>query len=174
VGTKLLKIDAQGNELPCVLSASEQLSRVENLFLEVQDVPRGRLMYTSAANLGEMDDELSKHGFARQYCEENFGVSHSPFIRELNCLWTQRGREPLWVSGQSRPGPWGSQHTVNVARDPMHKKPPFCPVYGYPTSFRTSNAGQGALLWRLEHLRLIASGPAVGSNKTRPCGFGQM
>ena len=74
-----------------------------------------------------------------------------PWIRELNCLWTQLGRPPLWVSGQSRRGANG----VNVGRHVHSQKPPFCPRYGYPTEFLTAS-GEDALHERIRHMSRVA------------------
>lgn len=95
---ELLKVDVQGYEWPCVEGAGSALPFVDNLFLEAQDLPRHhpRMMYKGARNIGELDAALAPHGFVRQYCEDNM----TPGMRELNCLWTQRGRKPLWVTGR--------------------------------------------------------------------------
>ena len=61
-------------------------------------------MYVDGANegthgIGELDELLAPYGFVRQYCEDN----RTPPMREFNCLWTQQGRPPLWVTGRPQP-----------------------------------------------------------------------
>jgi FkbM family methyltransferase len=100
---QLLKIDIQGLESPCLEGAGDALRSVDNIFLEVQDLPRDHasMMYVDAAtrkgpiHVGDFDERLGRLGFERQYCEEN-----SAAVREFNCLYTQRGRPPLWVTGR--------------------------------------------------------------------------
>ena len=50
-----------------MLSAGDQLERIENLFLEVQDVPTPELMYKSSHTLGQLTGALRGRGFVRQY-----------------------------------------------------------------------------------------------------------
>ena len=147
---ELLKVDVQGSELPCVLSAGNELSRVDNIFLEVQDVPHHQLMYESAHNLGNVDRVLENHKFLLQYCEENFGISVGPSIRELNCLWTRDGKKPIWVTGQSTRGPAG----VNVGRN-ISRRPPFKPRFGYVTHYVSANRSGGAMMQLLSKFGLV-------------------
>lgn len=51
---ELLKLDTQGSELACLLSAGEQIERIDNLFIEVQDVPEAELLYRSAHTFGQV------------------------------------------------------------------------------------------------------------------------
>ena len=98
---QLLKIDVQGFEASCVASAGEALRRVDNIFLEVQDLPsnHSKIMYVGTRDIGEIDELLGPYGFVRQYCEDN----NTPPMREFNCLWTMRGQPPLWVTGRPQP-----------------------------------------------------------------------
>lgn len=129
---------------------------MDNIFLEVQDVQREQLMYLDAITLGEMDAALSEHNFTRMFCEENFGVSRGPPIRELNCLWTRTGRPPLWVSGQSSRGPAG----VNVGRN-ISALPPFKPRFGYVSSFVTGQPSDGVMM---KHI--VSMGLPMARNRT--------
>lgn len=97
---ELLKADTQGNEWTCLESAGELLRMVDNVFIEIQDLP-GSKMYRGAAvlSVAEMDNRLSRWDFVRQYCEDN----RTPREREFNCLWTRRGRPHLWVTGRAAP-----------------------------------------------------------------------
>jgi len=100
---ELLKIDIQGLEWPCLEGAGDRLRKVDNIFLEVQDLPRDHthMMYVDSTtrrgpiHIGDFDERLGRLGFARQYCEEN-----AASVREFNCLYTQVGRPPLWVTGR--------------------------------------------------------------------------
>ena len=95
---QLLKLDVQGMELPCLQGAAKRLRMVDNIFIEVQDLPSAQLMYKNSSNIGDVDAWLAPFAFKRQYCEVN-----TPEVAELNCLYTQQGRSPLWVT--SRPLP---------------------------------------------------------------------
>lgn len=86
-------------------------------------------------------------------------TSGPPFIRELNCLWTAAGRTPLWVTGQGKRGTAG----VNVGRDAYATKPPFCPMYGYPTRFLTSTS-EGALHERIRKLSRLPAAEMVNAS----------
>jgi FkbM family methyltransferase len=148
---ELLKIDVQGHELPCLLSAGSALRRVDNLFLEVQDVPEEDLMYKRSVTLGRMDMALLRRGFVRQYCEENFGVTIGPPIRELNCLWTRNGSAPIWVAGQMS----GRTRRLGraVGRNANTSRPPHEVLYGYVTRFNTTSE-EGAMVDRVRELGL--------------------
>ena len=54
---ELLKIDVQGNEWPCIESASHLLHRVDNLFIEVED--GATQIYIGALNVSALDDRLA-------------------------------------------------------------------------------------------------------------------
>ena len=74
-----------------------------------------------APDVAEMDAKLAPLGFVRQYCEARVSragrcdvepgsfdlacdlQANNCYHRELNCLWTQRGRPPLWVTGRPQP-----------------------------------------------------------------------
>ena len=98
---ELFKADTQGNEWACLEGAGELLGMVDNVFIEIQDLPPEKQMYkgTSVVSIGEMDDHLARWDFVRQYCEDN----RTPREREFNCLWTKRGRPHLWVTGRQAP-----------------------------------------------------------------------
>ena len=101
---QLLKIDVQGFERPCLEGAGAMLHKVDNIFLEVQDQPPERSMYAAenvTMGLGDMDHFLARWHFERQYCELN---SPGLTLRELNCLYTQRGSTPLWVTARPQIG----------------------------------------------------------------------
>eukprot|EP00966_Prymnesium_polylepis_P270396 6246346-Prymnesium_polylepis.1 len=102
---RLLKIDVQGLERPCIEGGGALLSRVDNIFLEVQDLPPERRMYAATGNasvgVGDMDRFLARWRFERMYCELNSW----PTVREFNCLYTQRGAASLWVTGRPQSGP---------------------------------------------------------------------
>ena len=68
---ELLKLDVQGMEGTCLSGASDALEHVDNIFLEIQDLRRGRRkfhtrMQSACLDIGEMDNKLSKFGFVRQ------------------------------------------------------------------------------------------------------------
>lgn len=108
---ELLKLDVRGYEWPCILGAGKMLDKVDNIFVEVQDVPKDdkKMMYfdsvgSRTSDLANMDANLEKLGFVRQYCETN-----SPRVREFNCLYTKQGQHPIWVTGR----PQGKGLAVN-------------------------------------------------------------
>jgi len=138
----LLKVDVQGHEWPCLKGADEHLKRIDNIFLEVQDLPHEKLMYKDSLNLGDMDNQLGSMGFVRQYCEEN-----TPWVREFNCLYTQSNRQPMWITG--RPQPEGSR---SVKMD-MQVEPSFSGV-SYVSSLETTKE-PGALDGHLQSLGLL-------------------
>ena len=74
-------------------------------------------MYTDSErrplDIGEMDTKLTPFGFVRQYCEDNM----TPGLRELNCLYTRRGREPVWVTGRPLPQTKSGQAALAVQYD---------------------------------------------------------
>ena len=82
---ELLKVDVQGMEAPCLLGAEQTLKHVDNIFLEIQDLPATHpaVMYTSSSrpplDIGEMDALLANYDFVRQYCEDN-----TELFREMN------------------------------------------------------------------------------------------
>ena len=84
---ELLKIDIQGLEWPCLEGAGDRLRKVDNIFLEVQDLPRDHthMMYVDSTtrrgpiHIGDFDERLGRLGFARQYREEN-----AASVREFN------------------------------------------------------------------------------------------
>ena len=125
VEIQLVKIDIQGHEWPCLEGAGEQLRRVQNIFLEIQDLPKKDAMYEGVLDVASMDQRLESKGFYRQYCEMN-----SPELREINCLYTQKGHRPLWVTG--RP-----QKKKRLVLTDLHHKPPWKGVE-YLGKLRTS------------------------------------
>jgi len=139
---QLLKVDVQGHEWPCVAGAFDQLDRVDNIHLEVQDLPSNTTsMYEGQLSLGGMDEHLRGSGFFRQYCEVN---NHQ--IREMNCLYTRRGRAPLWVTG--RP-----QQSLPAVKFDMDAPPSFEGVT-YVAKFLTSKV-PGAQVGRLRRLGML-------------------
>jgi hypothetical protein len=67
--------------------------------VEVQDT-KAKLMYPGALNVSGLDAHLEPYGFVRQYCEcENRDMR----LRQLNCMYTQRGQRTFWVTGSRRP-----------------------------------------------------------------------
>ena len=111
---RLLKLDVQGFEWQCLSTGSKNLlDLVDNIFVEIQDIEDGssQLMYKGSLTLAAFERELGRKYsevgedfggtergpmFTRQYCEVN---TPGP-VREFNCLYTRRGREPLWTTGR--------------------------------------------------------------------------
>lgn len=126
VPIEVLKIDVQGHEWPCLKGAGVQLDRVANVFLEVQDIESGTTeMYQNSLSLGDMDIEMEKQQFFRQYCEAN-----EMTLREFNCLYTRKGETPLWVTGR----PQGSQPTVKYDLENLPKFRSAHYIFEYKTS----------------------------------------
>lgn len=100
---ELLMLDVQGAELRCLHSASEYLSHVDNILLEVQDATNtsGKLMYDGAPTVSEIDAALEGLGFSRQYCEWNRWTKS---LREMNCLYAKPTSRWLWVTANTQAG----------------------------------------------------------------------
>ena len=62
-------------------------------------------------SIGEMDNQLGRFAFVRQYCEDN--APHPTKLREFNCLWTRRGAQGIWVTGR----PQNEGHEPSVLYD---------------------------------------------------------
>eukprot|EP00930_Biecheleria_cincta_P055741 TRINITY_DN42019_c0_g1_i1.p1 TRINITY_DN42019_c0_g1~~TRINITY_DN42019_c0_g1_i1.p1 ORF type:complete len:452 (+),score=75.95 TRINITY_DN42019_c0_g1_i1:74-1429(+) len=119
---QLLKLDAQGHEWPCLEGAQEQLERVDNIFLEVQDLPskHQKVVYDGSLNVEDFDNRLNKLNFIRQYCE-----FQNEELRELNCLYTRSGKSPVWVTRVPQQGRTRRGTSLEPRVD---KKPPFAGV----------------------------------------------
>ena len=107
----LLKIDTQGNEWACLLGAGSSLKRIDNIFIEIQDLLNFSLaMYEGSHDARFYDAHLGEHGFERQYCEFNGKLGRNSHTREVNCMYTQRFRNPLLMtntaSGEAGVEPW--------------------------------------------------------------------
>ena len=130
VPIELLKIDIQGHELPCLSGAGGELRRINNIFIEIQDLPEQRKhMYKDSHNVSAVDAKLGALGFVRQYCElngPNGKLGLDEVMREVNCMYTQRGMQPMIfsnmadVAGSSRFEWWTG------ARPKFHEK--WCPT----------------------------------------------
>ena len=143
VEIELLKIDVQGHEWPCLEGAGPHLQRVQNIFLEIQDLPEKEAMYEGALDVASMDQRLRVRNFHRQYCEIN-----SPELHEINCLYTRQGSSPLWVTG--RP-----QKKKRLVQLDLQKKPGWKGVE-YLGKLRTSE-DKGQMHGRLCDLGLLKS-----------------
>lgn len=105
----------------CLAGAGELLQRVDNIFLEIQDFPSNSSssMYVDRSgqgaqlSIGQMDEQLGRYHFVRQYCEDN--AAHSTKQREFNCLWTRRDANALWVTGRPQNGKPSVLYDMSVA-----------------------------------------------------------
>ena len=101
-------MDVQGHEWECIVSGQAVLARVQNLFVEAQDIDvsnGGLMMYNGAMSPGALDSRLGALDFVRQYCELNsFGFKGADLLREVNCLYTRLGQLPIWVTGRPQKG----------------------------------------------------------------------
>ena len=121
----LLKIDIQGREWPCLDGAGPSLRRIDNILIEIQDLHDwGRAMYQNSHNASFLDSHLGEHGFVRQFCELNGPggkLGRNSHVREVNCMYTQRSRDPLLASSAQGSGaalvePWrGSKPSFHKA-----------------------------------------------------------
>jgi hypothetical protein len=116
---------------------------VQNIFLEIQDLPEKEAMYEGALDVASMDQRLRVRNFHRQYCEMN-----SPELHEINCLYTRQGSSPLWVTG--RP-----QKKKRLVQLDLQKKPGWKGVE-YLGKLRTSE-DKGQMHGRLCDLGLLKS-----------------
>lgn len=102
---EFLKLDIQGSELECLQSATPNLDIVDNILLEVQDVPSSSplQLYEGAPTLKDVDSFLGRQGFVRQYCEWNRWGKN---VREMNCFFERvsRAHVYMWATGNSRRG----------------------------------------------------------------------
>lgn len=117
---QVLKVDVQGHEWPCIEGARAELARVDNIFIELQDVAPGCSMYVSAdaLNVSQWDARMRPLSFERQYCEVNTAQ-----FSEMNCLYTRTGKRPLWLTGRPQRHK-GSMLYENVAAPPPFTTPP--------------------------------------------------
>ena len=79
-------------------------------------------------------------------------MSVGPSIRELNCLWTRRGRPPLWISAQID----GRRKHLGLAvgRNVSRRAPFGRPRYGYITRFVTARE-PGAMATRVAAIEAV-------------------
>lgn len=103
---KYLKIDAQGQDYKVLLSAAEQMSRIEYVRFEMQvDPPAGRKMVADIPSYAEVEAKMTELGFVHEPGHAcHFDVGASPFskaIEEKECVFCRElpckegGVEPL-------------------------------------------------------------------------------
>jgi len=109
IRVKYIKIDAQGQDYKVLLSAAEQMHRIEYVRFEMQvDPPPGRKMVADIPSYAEMEKSLKSFGFVHESPTAcNFDAGSSPFskaIEEKECVFCRKlpcregGVPPLGVS----------------------------------------------------------------------------
>jgi len=113
---KYIKIDAQGHDFKVLLSAGDQMSRLEYVRFEMQvDPPPGRKLVHDIPSYEEVKKQLAGLGFkheGRHACHFDHGASpFSKAVKEMECVFCRK--PPCQESG--RP-PLGENPNVAAAR----------------------------------------------------------
>lgn len=92
IRVKYLKIDAQGQDFKVLLSAGEEMSRIEYVRFEIQDdPPQGRKMVADTPSYAEVESKMKDFGFVHEAGRAcSFTPDSSPFskaIQEKECVF---------------------------------------------------------------------------------------
>jgi len=106
INVKYMKIDAQGHDFKVLLSAGDQMDRIEYVRFEMQvDPPPGRKLVADIPSYEKVKEQLTELGFKHEGDHAcHFDAGASPFskaVKEMECVFCRElpcqegGRQPL-------------------------------------------------------------------------------
>merc|ERR1711972_758327 len=139
---KYVKIDAQGHDFKVLLSAGDQISRIEYVRFEMQvDPPPGRRLVKDIPSYAEIEKQLAGLGFKHKQGHACFwDPGASPFskaVKEMECVFCRKlpcienGRPPLGENPRAvaarQKKAWEAAGKPSRWPPALHDKPPQTP-----------------------------------------------